>query len=483
MRFSSQHRPNRRKFMAQVAAALTLAQTGSFPARAAPTNGPTTDFAALTSMLSGGASLPGAPDYDRLRRGDAAKFDFHPAAIAHCKSAQDVSKAVTFAREHSAALAVRCGGHSYAGFGSCDRGLVLDLSGLREIFVDPQARTVRVGGGVLVGDIDKATAQFDLATTLGECPGVGIGGLATGGGVGKLMGKYGLTCDNLLTAEMVLADGRIATASAQENPDLYWAVRGGGGNFGVVTTFTFRLHPMKDVLAGNLFFRMDDDGQILREFRAATANAPDELTLFGLVTRGDDAKPVFGIEVCYCGDQARGEEALAALRQSKHLLSDSVKLQSYLSIQSSIPANEPPSTSENRTGFLTQLGDDVIAILKDAVANSPANYIIWLVHFHGAVAAVPVRETAFSMRGQGFGYGITAQWDKPAQRISATQWTISLAKRLAPLSRGSYVNMMDRENSAAVRAAYGPNYERLAKLKRRYDPANLFALNQNIRPA
>ena len=296
------------------------------------------------------------------------------------------------------------------------------------------------------------------------------------------MGKYGLTCDNLLAVDMVLADGRIVTANAGENSDLYWAVRGGGGNFGVVTTFTFRLHPVKDVLAGNLFFRMDNAAQVLREFRAATANAPDELTLFGLVFAGDDAKPAFGIEVCYCGEQARGEEALAPLRHSKHLLSDTVKRQSYLSLQSSISANEPPSMSENRTGFLTRLDDDVLATLNDAIVNSPANYSVWLVHFHGAVAAVPVHATAFPLRGQGFGYGITAQWDKPEQRIRATQWTIALAKRLAPLSRGNYVNMMDREDSAAVRTAYGPNYDRLAKLKRRYDPTNFFVLNQNIRP-
>jgi FAD/FMN-containing dehydrogenase len=260
-------------------------------------------------------------------------------------------------------------------------------------------------------------------------------------------------------------------------------VRGGGGKFGVVTAFTLRLHPLKDVFAGNLVFRMDDDGEVLREFRVATANAPDELTLFGLVFPGDDAKPLFGIEVCYCGEQAKGETALAPLRRSKHLLSDQVKLQSYLSLQSSNSADEPPSFSENRTGFLTQLDDDVIAILNDAIATAPANYNIWLVHFHGAVAAVPVQATAFPMRAQGFGYGITAYWDKPAQRAPATQWTIALAKRLAPLTSGGYVNMMDREDSAAVRTAYGANYERLPKLKQRYDPANFFALNQNIRPA
>ena len=433
-------------------------------------------------MLSAGVSLPGTADYERLRRGDAAKFDFHPAAVAHCKSTQDVSKAVTFARERGLVLAVRCGGHSYAGFGSCDGGIVLDLSGLNEISVDAKARTATVGGGALVGNIDQATGQFGLATTLGECPDVGIGGLATGGGVGKLMGKYGLTCDNLLAAEMVLADGRIVRATAEETPDLFWAVRGGGGNFGVVTAFTFRLHPLKEVLAGNLFFQMDHDGQVLRDFRSAAANAPDELTLFGLVFPGDDGKPTFGIEVCHCGDKAKGEEALATLRRSSHLVSDTVKLRSYVSLQTSNSASEPPTTSENRAGFLMQLDDDVVAFLRDALATAPANYNIWLVHFHGAVARVPVQATAFPLRGEGFGYGITAQWEKPEQRALASQWAVALAKRLSPLSRGGYVNMMDREELGAVRAAYGSNFDRLAKLKRRYDPANVFALNQNIRP-
>ncbi len=479
----------RRAFLAQgtSATAFVLAAGLGAPGLASvltnekPSRG--SDIVGLSKRIAGGIYLPGAPDYERLRRGYAAKIDLHPAVIAHCTSADDVRAAVIFAKTNGMPLAVRCGGHGCAGYSACDGGLVIDLSGLRHVEVDRNAMTVRVGGGALVGDIDRATAAIGAATMLGQCPSVGVGGLALGGGVGFLVNKFGMACDNIESVDLVLADGRSVIASARENVDLFWAIRGGGGNFGVATSLTMRMHSVTQVLAGNLIYRMDGFLTLMRMYREFVATAPDELTLLSVITAGPDGKPLFVVQPCYCGDFSAGERALSELRKSEYLVADTVKVRDYLSVQSDIPADVPATMAENRAGFLPEMTDAAIEMLGSALAKTPAAFTISLVHFHGAQTRVPIEATAFPLRQRGFLYGITADWHAPSDRDFSTNWVDDLANRLGASSIGSYVNVMDRESGEAVRAAYGPNYARLAKIKSRYDPSNLFALNQNIKPA
>ena len=439
----------------------------------------------LAASLPGGLHLPGTPQYDRLRRIYAARYDFHPAAMAHCTSPDDVRATVGFARRHRLPLAVRCGGHSYAGYGLADGGVTLDLSGLNEVSVDTASASVRVGGGALVGAVDRATAAAECAAVMGECPSVGVGGLATGGGIGLLMGKHGLACDNLLSAQMVLADGRHVTASARENADLFWAIRGGGGNFGVVTEFTFRTHPVATVLGGDIIFRVDDPAALMHGLRDFFPSMPDELTVFCIFTNDEHGKRILVVQLCYCGDPDAGARVLGPLRQAGAVIADTVQPQSYFALQSATPAEIPPSNEENRSIFVPALDDAVIHDISEAVSASSADSSLWLIPLHGAVVRVPAEATAFSARSPGILVNVTGAWTQPSDQARAVAWTVDLAGKLEPhgRGRGNYVNIMGRENAAAVRAAYGPNYARLARLKRKVDPSNLFSLNQNILPA
>lgn len=476
---------DRRQFMGQGASTAVLAAAlGPGACATEPNPGLSSRLDHLAAALRGGLYLPGAPDYERLKRNYEARYDFHPAAIAHCTSPADVREAIAFARQQRLPLAVRCGGHSYAGYSGCN-GIVLDLSGLNQIAVDAPSMSVRVGGGALVGDIDQATAATGCAAVMGECPSVGVGGLTTGGGVGLLMGKYGLACDNLISAQVVLADGRLMNASAEENADLFWAVRGGGGNFGVVTEFVFRAHNVSNVLGGEIVFSADDPAALMRGLRAFVAEMPDELTIFCIFTTGENARPVLITQLCYCGDPSAGAAVVASLRQIGAVLADRCHPQTYLALQSSAPRDIPPAFEENRSLFVSALDDDVIALVGRALTHAPANYSLWLIPLHGAVVRVPEDATAFSVRSPGMFVNATGEWRNPADRVQASNWTLDIASKLEPYGRGrgNYVNIMGRENNAAVRAAYAGNYARLARLKRRYDPMNVFSLNQNIAPA
>ncbi|MEO9080152.1 MAG: FAD-binding oxidoreductase [Rhodanobacter sp.] len=417
-----------------------------------------------------------------MRRIYNIKFDRHPAVIVHCTSVGDVRHAVTFARDHAVPLSVRCGGHSYAGYGLNDGGVVIDLSGLRSITVASNRKSVCVGGGTLVGAIDATTAPLGLATVLGQCPSVGIGGYTLGGGVGPLMSEYGLSCDNLLSADLVLADGSIVTASTDENSDLFWAIRGGGGNFGVATSLTLKLHKVTNVLGGDLVFRADQPGKLLRAFQAYAKGVPDELTLIAEFVPGQGGKPIFVVQACYVGDEANGKRVLAPLRASPFLVADTVIWQPYLKLQQSTPGDIPPQMHENRGGLFADMNDQVIARMTQMLATAPANFMFSFIHTHGAVTRVAPAATACAFRRKGWGWSLSGFWQSPADRESVTAWVKTSAAALAPFGAGAYVNVMDAEDDTAVRAAYGQNYSRLAVLKQKYDPSNLFALNQNIKP-
>lgn len=441
------------------------------------------DVDPLAAHLRGRMVLPGDPAFDRLRRVMSAKVDRRPAAIVRCAAADDVRHSVEFARRQKLSLAVRGGGHSLPGHSTCDGGLVLDLSGLKGISVDPQERVARVGGGVVAGELDRATAPHGLATVLGECPSVGIGGFALAGGEGHLMGRFGLGCDNVLAAEVALADGRLVRASQNEHPDLYWALRGGGGNFGVVTAFELRLHPVSQVLAGRLRYRADRPAAFLRFWRDYAATAPDELTMTLRFVPGPDGRPVIVIRATWSGDPGAGRKALEPLRSHGELVSDTTKTTAYLMVQSEAPSDPIPVYDETRSGFIPQLSDAAIEVLAERAARPPASFMVGLAHLHGAVSRVAEDATAYPLREPGFDCWITAEWESPSGRDEAVHWVESSWTALRPHTRGAYVNGLEDEGEERVRSAYGRNYARLAEIKKRYDPDNAFRINQNIRPA
>jgi FAD/FMN-containing dehydrogenase len=400
----------------------------------------------------------------------------------HPANAHDIQASLYFASSNALPLAVRCGGHSYAGYSTCEGGILLDMSGFRSIDIASDKSHARIGGGVLCGAVEIETAKSGLATVLGQCPSVGVGGLLLGGGVGPLMSKYGLGCDNVLTAELVLADGRVVKASATENPDLYWAVRGGGGNFGVVTAFDVALHPVSKVFAGGIVMASADPREFLRAFGELLAAAPDELTVIARMMAAPGDKPQLEIEVCHLGDQAEGEKALAGIRHHPTVVHDSIRLRPYLELEQMVPANIPPSYHEHCGGFFADLSKR-IDILADAFLNAPSPVDCFLTHLHGAVTRVPVGATAFPLRRNGIACDVGAYWTPPHGQAAARKWIDAVTAKLPVDDDGTYVNGMDRVDEAAVRRAYGANYARLQQLKARYDPTNLFSLNQNIRPA
>jgi FAD/FMN-containing dehydrogenase len=297
------------------------------------------------------------------------------------------------------------------------------------------------------------------------------------------MSKYGLGCDNILAAELVLADGRPVRAGVRENPDLYWAIRGGGGNFGIATAFEVALHPVSKVFAGDITLASADPRQLLRAFRDFCPTAPDELTLIALMSAEPNHKPVLNIQVCYAGGQEAGEKALAKIRHHPTVVHDSVQWRSYLELEQMVPAEIPPSYDEHCSGFFADLDERRIEILAKAFLSPPTSVECFLIHLHGAVTRVPLAATPFPMRQDGITFDIAAQWRAPHGQRAASEWVAALNSQLPEADAGNYVNVMDREDENGVRRAYGANYARLQQVKAKYDPHNLFSLNQNIRPA
>jgi FAD/FMN-containing dehydrogenase len=428
---------------------------------------------------------PGDSGYDAARRIWNASIDKRPGLIARCLGLADVIRAVKSGRANDLLVAVRSGGHNVAGRALCDDGLVIDLSAMRGVFVDPQRRTARVQAGATLGDIDRETHVHGLAVPAGVVSRTGIAGLTLGGGVGWLVRKFGLSCDNLISCEVVTAEGEVVTASEESHPDLFWGLRGGGGNFGIVTSFLFRAHPVTTVLGGLVLYPRGEAGKVLRRYRDFVASAPEELTAYAALLSTPDGTPAVGVLVCHCGDPAEGQRVVAPLRSFGSPILDAVQPMPFPAMQKLVDDAFPDGTFNYwRSSFLKQLTDDAIdrIVAQADVARSPMTAVV--VEFYaGAASRVPEGATAFTQRGAAYNVGIMAQWTDAAESESHVAWARQLARDIEPYATGGYLlNFASDLSADGVRAAFGANYDRLVAVKGKYDPTNFFSLNQNIRP-
>jgi FAD/FMN-containing dehydrogenase len=447
--------------------------------------------------VRGAVIAPDDDGFDAARSVYNAMIDRHPAVIVRARDAADVIAAIRFAREHELALAVRGGGHSVPGYGTIDHGLVLDLGELRSVRVDPAARRAWVGGGAVLGDFDHATHAFGLATPAGFNSTTGVGGLTLGGGIGAYLSrKLGLTCDNLVSADLVTADGRFVTASARENPDLFWALRGGGGNFGVVTTFELALHPVRNIVGGPMFFDIASAADVMRAWRDVIATAPRELSgFFGFhiapplpfIPEARHGKPHAAIVACWSGPPKEAEKAFAPLRKSGKLVAEHVGEIPYPALQSAFDALLPRGLQQYwKADFVGELTDAAIA---EHVKHGPKvpflSSTMHLYPINGAVHDVAPDATAFACRDAQFACVIAGLWPDPADNEANTKWVRDYYAAIHPHSgyAGGYTNFMAADDQQRVRDNYGASYDRLAKLKKTWDPDNVFRLNQNVKPA
>jgi hypothetical protein len=439
---------------------------------------------------------PGDGDYDEARAVYNAMIDKRPALIARCADADDVATAVGFARDHGLLLAVRGGGHNGAGLGTCDDGVVIDLSLLKDIEVDPANRTVRVGGGCTWSDVDSATNEHGLATPSGIISTTGVGGLTLGGGLGHLTRKYGLTIDNLLEAELVLASGERVRASSGENPDLFWAIRGGGGNFGVVTSFTFRLHEVGTVIGGPTFWPVEQGAEILSAYREFLPSAPRELNgffAFHTVPPGPPfpeeihMRKVCGVVWCYVGAEQDAAAAMAPLLDAVPApLMHGVAPMPHPMLQGAFDALYPKGEQWYwRADFVNEIPDEAVAIHQRFGEAMPTlKSTMHMYPIDGAAHDVGATDTPWSYREANWGSVFAGVDPDPTNVGVVRDWSIDYFEALHPYSAGgAYVNMMMDEGQDRVRASYRENYDRLARIKAQYDPENLFRVNQNIQPA
>jgi len=434
----------------------------------------------LGSQISGLIITPESPEYESARLVFNRAFDRHPALIVRCADASDVARTLDFVQKQNLLVAVRGGGHNRAGFGVCDGGAVIDLSRMNRVEVDPGKGVARAQAGALVRDLDQATQRYGLATTSGGCPTVGIAGLTLGGGEGFLMSKYGAACDNLLSAQLVTVDGRQVEASQTSNPDLFWAIRGGGGNFGVATALEYQLHPMTNVLAGTLMYPAGQITELLPAVSKLVAAAPDELNIVGEVLPSQKGAG-FLVLFFHTGDASQGRDLLRNWRALKPQ-EDTVREMSYLEAQLTI--NPYASVAHFQTDVVVpELNARVIETITTAANDAPPNTRVFVVPIYGAVTRVGVSDTAYALRQPGYELDIMGRWNTPAEKKSAVQWVKALQSKLQPFAHGLYINQLGETSDDLVRAGYGPNYARLAEIKKKYDPNNLLRLNQNITPA
>jgi hypothetical protein len=360
---------------------------------------------------------------------------------------------------------------------------MIDLAGMRRVEVDAQKRTVRAEAGCLVTNIDQATQRFGLATVMGGCPTVGIGGLTLGGGIGTLTPKYGAACDNLDSAHLMTVDSRQLEANHGSSSDLFWAIRGGGGNFGVATSFQYRLYPITEFLAGALEYPARDISELLRIYQKFTATVPDEIMAVAMIV---SSKPIprFVVRFRSCGDSGIGNQLLRPLREPIKPEVDTVKVMSYLEAQTTEFPQPPKLLPFFETSlFLPELNEPAIAAITTAIQDAPSRMRVMMWQMHGAVTRIPVADSAFPLRESGHLVQLRGDWDTPGEEAGARQWTKALRAVLDPFSRGMYVNHLSEPSDNYVKAAYGPNYGRLAEIKRKYDPTNMLVLNANIKPA
>ena len=452
-------------------------------------------FMVLTRRETATAELLGAGFGQVIYRGDArfdpartvfnGMIDRRPLAVIRSADAFDVLHSIEFARRNDLQLTIRGGGHSVAGNAVRENALMLDLSAMKAIHVDPDTQTVQAEPGLTLGEFDRATQQFGLATTLGVVSTTGIAGLTLGGGLGWLNGRYGLACDNLISAEVATADGRLLRASEQENEDLFWAIRGGGGNFGVITAFEYRLHPVDRVLAGGLSYPLKMAPRVLRFYDDFVKTAPDQLATALALAQTPDGQPIVSIGVCYCGPVEDGERVLRPLRRFQSAADDSIQPMPYVVLQSARDEGFPFGRLHYwKSGWLRQLSDSAIETLMEFVPQMPSSVsAVGLQRMHGLASRVAPAATAFAHRAAQYDFLILSQWSDAADSARNIKWTLALFEAMQPhLENSVYVNNLGDEGPDRVRAAYGENYSRLVAVKRTYDPDNMFRANQNIDP-
>jgi hypothetical protein len=457
------------------------------PTTARPREFDDTALEQFATTLQGDLIRPDASTYDEARRVWNGLIDIQPAAIARCANVDDVRRGIAFARQHGLAVAVKGGGHSVSGKALVAGGLVLDLADLGEVQVDQARRTARAGGGAVWGNFDAATQAHGLATTGGIVPTTGVGGLTLGGGLGYLMRRFGLACDNLRAAEVVTADGELLRASEDEHDDLFWGLRGGGGNFGVATSLEFGLHEVgPTVLGGFIFHPFAAAGEVSRFYREFTATAPDELTTYLAFATSPDGQPVVAFIVCYSGALDEGERILRPLRSFGQPVADTIAAVPYTEVQAlGAPLYPPDRLNYWKSGFMDDLSDEAIAVLSERFAAVPSPFSAMAIeHLGGAVARVPADATAFGDRQAPYSLVVTGEWEDPLATERNVAWVRETWEAVRLFAKPTvYVNYLGDEPDR-VRAAYGgATYDRLAALKAKYDPENLFRANQNISPA
>ena len=428
---------------------------------------------------------PGDAGYDEARRVFNGMIDRRPALIVQCVDESDVAAAITRAREHSLQVAVRGGGHNVAGNAVCEGGLVIDLSPMRRVEVDPVRRRARVQGGATWGDLDNATQAHGLATPGGVVSSTGVAGLTLGGGIGVLRGLHGLTCDNLVGAELVTASGERVSVSADENADLLWGLRGGGGNFGVVTTFEFALHPLGSVVSGLIDFA--HSGDFLKFYDEFAGSAPDELAFDLVLHRSPDGDPVASVFACFCGSDEDAAPVFDRLRSRFAPLRDGLTTRTYVESQRMLDATSSWGVRNYwKTNAMGPLATPAIEAIDEVLmsAKSPASQVQFE-HLHGALHRTPPGANAASFAGAKYNLLVNAKWTDPARDEENVRWAREGFALLQPfLSSGAYANYLVHEPRERVRQAYGAEtYDRLVALKNRYDPTNVFRLNQNIEPS
>jgi FAD/FMN-containing dehydrogenase len=446
----------------------------------------------LGSLLGDRAVLPGQPAYEQSRRIHNGLVDKRPALIARCQNAQEVAAAIKAARDAEMEISVRGGGHNVAGRAVTDGGVMVDLSLMKWAEVDPRQSSVKAGPGLRWSELNEATQAHKLAVTGGTISTTGIAGLTLGGGLGWLMSKLGLAADNLIKAEIVTATGDILTATSSENPDLFWGVRGGGGNFGVATRFDYQLHPIGPVITGGyIFYPYDQAADVLKLFRELSPTLPDDMSLvLGLVRSPVEPRDLLaGIIVCHAGPEDQAERDVAPLRSLGTPVLDAIVRKSYCEVNAQFDFGFPDGALNYwKSSFLQGLPDEAIETMVERFALAPSPMTVLLIEdIHGQVTRVPVDATAIPHRRKGFNLLIPSVWQDRSENQANIEWTRAIFASLSPyLADGRYVNYLDDDEASRpgdpVVAAYGPNYERLVELKAKYDPDNVFHLNQNIPP-
>ena len=447
----------------------------------------------LEARMRGYLIRPSDDAYDDARAVWNGMIDRRPALIARCAGAADVIGAVNFAREQGIAVSVRGGGHNVAGNAVCDDGLVIDLSDMKSVRVDPCRQTVRVEAGVRLGDLDRETQAFGLVVPSGIVTETGVAGLTLGGGLGWLSRAWGMTCDNLLCADIVTADGKLVHAGDDENPDLFWAIRGGGGNFGIATSFEFCCYEFgPTALAGIVLYPIERASELLRFYRDYTASVPDEVTAFALLRRAPRAPfvpeefhgvPVCGIGACYAGPPEKGEELIGPIKELGKPIADALVPKPFLVHQSTFDAGQPAGACYYwKSHYFDELSDGMLdAMTRQGMAITSPMSILTLVHLGGAVARIGEQDTAYPNRRSPYVVNVNGSWKNPTDNDTNIAWTRETWDLLAPFATGArYVNF---EADDGVEAIYGPEkYKRLVEIKNKYDPENFFRFNQNIKP-